>query len=187
MELDNGTVISRDGMYYRDPIIESESYFKAFIKEFNADETPFEIYIGVDTTREEYGEAYASKNGDYNGACVLLRFPQSANECWFFGICIVKFTVNEPIQAVYCPIGNNDVVNPYLMTDSKCYCIEEYVSGGIHCIEKEKVANRPPNVDIHEHLSSNRSLWTKIDTTFLSERVIDKNYYRDPSVPLISI
>jgi hypothetical protein len=170
IDLADGQQITRKGIYCMDPI-DKAAYFFAFIKSLKHNENPFEIFIGIDNTAQVFPRN-ASPNL-YHGASILIRFKES-NECWFIGIDISKFYIEENIVALYSPIGNSDVVYPYLITDSKCYVFE----CALHSIDKNTVANS----DVYNHYWSNGSLWNRTEFTSRSVRQIDKKYYSDPTV-----
>ncbi|EFC46419.1 predicted protein [Naegleria gruberi] len=177
--LSNGDKITRKGLYLKE-FNQREAYFFALIKELDANETPFEVFPGIDNTAEVFpSNAYPIL---FHGAALLIRFIPS-NECWFFGIHVGKFTMDEPIQALYSPIGNNDVVYAYMFTDSKCYIFEEEV----YSIDKQILNNRAPGEDIHDFFYSHTDQWSHAPYSFLSERITDKNYYDNPTTPLTQL
>lgn len=180
LTLSTGEKITRKGLYFKD-FNDREAYFFALIKELDANETPFEVYPGIDNTAEVYPH-----HGQHpilcHGAAFLIRFVPS-NECWFFGISVGKFTLAENIyiQALYSPIGNSDVVYAYMFTDSKCYVFED----GVYSIDKQILDKRAKGEDIHDFFYGNTRKWQVTQFSFKSDRVCDKN--DNPTTPLTQL
>ncbi|KAL9653602.1 hypothetical protein ABK040_000519 [Willaertia magna] len=173
----NGKGITRKGFYYYHPF-EKYAYWYALIKEIKQNETPFEIFVGIDNHVELY--EWGSTDSTINGGSVLIHF-KSSNECWHIGIDIVKFKLEEKIENLYSTVGNSAVIYPYIVTDKNVIVIE---GSDIYSCDKSKLTNVK---DFYEHFYQNRSAeWKQLTFISATPRQIDKNI-RDPTLELFSL
>ncbi|KAF0977536.1 hypothetical protein FDP41_003528 [Naegleria fowleri] len=174
MEMNNsGVIIVRKGLYHWCAGDSCPSWF-ALIKEIKQSETPFEVFVGEDNNAFLQGyEQHPDES--YHGASILIRF-KSNNECWHVGICVTKFILkDEKIEKLCSPVGNSDVVYPYLVTDSNIYVIE----GDVSYRPKHQITS----IDPYDDYYSQTDRWTKLlDGFSATERVTSKDLH--PSTEL---